>query len=642
MKPCSKLLILFVILLIALLTLVSCNKDDELPQTSDLPVSSDTQEETEEEIPPLDPENIQIFVSDSGKQKSVNFTVIRPRTENNNVTNATSEAALNVLKGISDILGSAPKLKNDVKKEGDEHSDDYEILIGLTTYPESKEAAADCPYGDYIIDVIDNKIVILSYTDEGILCAAEDFLEELEDGYNASTGVITLKESEIAAQETLNEQLSEIPLFEGGSFRSYYNAGTRTADADTQCDEVIISSATTEMYDAYLDKLETSGFDKYTDHEMAECKFATFVSEEYMLNVGFYDNYDEVRVIIEDSDAPRPALEEENTYTKVTDSQITMLGLEYYKTSEEKYASNGLSLLIRLEDGRFVVVDGGFNRKAAATMLVDTIKEQAADYTDEPVIAAWIITHSHGDHNGMINSHYERFEGITVESFMMNFMAESERQKSIETYPDNWSTNEGTGYTSTYKAAEALGSTVYKIHVGQVFYVADLKMEVLYTLESFAPAVCNALNTSSTVIKMTFTNNGRETTYLCTGDATGHGMQICANMYDDYMQCDIVQTCHHGYSTWGNNQGMIEGYTKVNATLVLWPQGLNAFKNYIGKDYNNILFNLPHYKECYVAGTQGDLTIIKLPYVYGESEIIVDCTGECPHGHYYSKITIPS
>ena len=641
MKFNKKLLAVLSALLLLLLIFSSCSSNE---YTSEDPADSLYSEPTDEvtdapqeDIPPLDPENIQIFASNTEGKKVVNFAIVRPRAESS--SSVVSQAAMDILKSISNLLGTAPRLKNDVGKKGSSPDPNtYEILIGYTSYPQSEEVAQNCGYGDYVIDVVGNKIVIMAYNDIGIMTAANAFVDEINENYNDMTGIITLKESEFAADETLNEQLSAIPIFEGGDFYSYYDAGTRNGEAETQCDEIIIKSTTPQLYEAYLEKVEDAGFTKYTEHDMGESKFATYVGEEHMLNIGFYDFYDEVRVIIEDADAPRPALESENTYTKVTDSQITMLGLEYYKTSDESYASNGLSILIRLEDGRFIVVDGGFNRKACANMLLDTIKDQSKEYTDSPTIAAWIVTHPHGDHNGMINSHFEKFKDIKIESFLVNFISENERAKAIATYPTNWSSNEGGNFGKTYDVANTFGSTLYKIHVGQVFHIADLKMEVLYTIESFGPKVCNALNTTSTIIKMTFNNGGNETTYLCTGDATGHAMEISANMYGNYMQCDIVQTCHHGYSTWGNNSGMIHGYTKTSANLVLWPQGLNAFNNYVDKDYNNILFKLPNFKECYVAGGQGDLVIVKLPYVYKNSLIEVICTADCPYPHHHTNI----
>ena len=633
----KRLLLTLAALLLVLLMLLSCNNGADIPTDSE-PLASETKGKVEkqENFPPIDPENIRILASNDGENATINFTVVRPKGSGGATT--VSKTSQTIVKELATLLNATPKVRSDSISNGAEYnSTTYEILVGYTAYPQTAEAAAKCGYGDFIIDVIDNKIVIMAYTDDCLEDATNKFLAALRNGFDAESGVITLKKSELAAKTTKYSQLSAIPYFEGGSFRACYDAGTRTADAATQCDEVIISEATPELYSAYLSKLEQSGFEKYTDHTMQECKFATYLSETHMINVGFYNYYNEVRVIIEPADAPKPALKSENDYVKVTDSQITMLGLEYQK-KDGGYASNGLSVLIRLEDGRFIVVDGGFNRAACANKLVATIKEQSSTYTDTPVIAAWIVTHAHGDHNGMLNGQIAKFEGIEIESFMLNFMAESERARAMETFPDNWSENEGGNFANTYAIADQLGSTVYKIHVGQVFYMADLQMEVLYTLESFGPEPCNALNTTSTVIKMTFTNNGNETTYLCTGDATGNGMQISANMYGDFMQCDIVQTCHHGYSTWGNNKGMIEAYTQVNAELVLWPQGLNAYHNYIDKDYNSILFKLPNYKECYVAGTQGDLVIIKLPYVYGkEGNVEIVCTGTCPAEHHYNK-----
>jgi hypothetical protein len=94
-------------------------------------------------------------------------------------------------------------------------------------------------------------------------------------------------------------------------------------------------------------------------------------------------------------------------------------------------------------------------------------------------------------------------------------------------------------------------------------------------------------------------------------------MEICADMYGDYIQSDIVQVCHHGYSTWGNDAGMIKAYKVVNAPTVLWPQGLHAYPNYKDKAYNKAVFEVPNYKEVYVSGALGDQIVVPLPYTVG-------------------------
>jgi hypothetical protein len=110
---------------------------------------------------------------------------------------------------------------------------------------------------------------------------------------------------------------------------------------------------------------------------------------------------------------------------------------------------------------------------------------------------------------------------------------------------------------------------------------------------------------------------GGETVYLSTGDATGNGMEICTKMYGDYLQSDIIQVCHHGYGTWGNDSAMIKAYETINAPTVLWPQGMAHYPTHKTYAYNSVLFDVPNYKEVYVSGAEGDSIILPIPYTVG-------------------------
>ena len=142
-------------------------------------------------------------------------------------------------------------------------------------------------------------------------------------------------------------------------------------------------------------------------------------------------------------------------------------------------------------------------------------------------------------------------------------------------------------------------------------------MEVIYTIESFAPQICNALNTSSTVMKM----NIAGTTYMSTGDATGNGMELCADMYGDYLQSDIVQVCHHGGTTWGNDSGMVKAYQIINAPTVLWPRGISTYEAAKTAARNIVLYQNSNYKEDYVSGKIGDLIVLPMPYTVGTATV---------------------
>ncbi len=485
-------------------------------------------------------------------------------------------------------------------------SEAFEILVGLTEYEESVNAYKELAYGDYTVKVVGNKIVVAAYTASGFNAAADDLSTLIKSGINADTKSVTINKADVVFGGTKNKKVSAIPLYDGGVFNSYYKAGNTV-------DEIIIKKTNIDEFNSYLTKLGNAGYTCYTTNEIKNNKFATYTNEDYTVTAGYYNYESSARILIEPLAEAVPL--EPEKYEKVTTSQITMLGLEY-KGSDGSYTSNGLSMLIRLEDGRFIVVDGGFNRANCANNLLTLMREQSKAYakTDKDIkVAAWIITHAHGDHSGMIQRRYSAFKGITVENFLVNFISDSERQKAISTYSNNWSSTEGGGYTGVLEAASELKAKLRIVHVGQTYYFADAKLEILYTIESFGPNVCNAFNTTSLVVKATVS----DTVVMITGDATGNGLQAAAKAFGDYLKSDIVQVSHHGYTTWGNDSGTIMAYKLMAPATLLWPQGGNAYPKYTGKTYNMALTDKksnPNYAETYVAGTDGDYIVLPLPY----------------------------
>ena len=124
---------------------------------------------------------------------------------------------------------------------------------------------------------------------------------------------------------------------------------------------------------------------------------------------------------------------------------------------------------------------------------------------------------------------------------------------------------------------------------------------------------------------MTFTDpkTGKQTVYMSTGDATGPAFKFCNLAYGDYLKADIVQVAHHGYTTWGTTEGTIAAYTRMAPATLLWPQGSGAYPSYRTKNYNVVLYNEtnPNWKETYVAGEEGRLVIVPLPYTVGTCNV---------------------
>ena len=600
----KKLFALMTVLLLSFALLCGCGNVEDVTDATTTTVSDTTTADVAQSTEPAPETPTEWDIVTDGKAV---FKLVRD--EDADASGMEVAQARIIMNQIKDLTGATMGLGTDWVKRGSElDSTTYEVLIGMTAYPETLEVINSLSYGDWALRLVGNKIVIFGFDHTSLSQATSKFVSLLKNGVSEDGKSIVLQAADLNQTGTKSEQLNALPGYEGGVFYSYYAAGAG-------CDEIIINETNADQFNAYLKKLESAGYTCYTTREIAGNPFATYTNDKYTINVGYYAYENAARLLIEPL-APAVGLKEDNVYTPITTSQITMLGLEYAK-SDGSYASNGLSVLIRLTDGRFVVVDGGFNTAATAQVLVKALKEQSAAYaktTKDITIAAWIVTHAHGDHYGALIGQTGSFKGMTIERILVNFLSESERQKSISSYSGNWSTSEGQDYKNIPAVAKALGAEVHQIHVGQVYYFADLEMEVLYTIESFAPKTCNALNTSSTVTRMTF---GGDTTYMSTGDATGYGMEICADMFGDYIQSDIVQVCHHGYTTWGDDAGMIEAYKTINAPTVLWPQGLHAYDNYKGKSYNKVLCEVSNYKEVYVSGGQGDQIIIPMPYTVG-------------------------
>ncbi len=594
----KRFLILLTVLVFALIALVACSNGDGGDVTTTLP---------ETEAPDAIPEAIEIKL----EGEAVNFSVIRPDEKKG--SELAVEAAKSIREAIGKTLGSYPELGTDFLKKGDSHdAESLEILVGMTNYEQTAKAVSDiATYGDYIIKPIGNKIVIAAYSESGYRLAVSRFVALLEGGYDAESGVITLSREALELSETSERRLAALPMFEGGAFRAWYDAGNRLS-ISSSCDEVIIDSVTPELYSAYLAKLEANGYEKYADHKMGDNLFATYKSQRYTVNVGYYAYESAARVLIEPlaPDAPKKA-----EYQKVTTSQLTMLGLQ--QKYNDGLLNNGLSAIIRLEDGRFIVIDGGVNTSTTADDLIKALKSQAKEYTDKPVVAAWIITHSHSDHAGLLHGQYSTIgAAVKIESIMANFVSDAEANRAMNTPSSVWGASEGAAMDGVIKAAGTFGATMYKVHVGQVYNFADASLEILYTLESYAPEVANNYNTTSTVIKMTF---GGKTTVFNPGDATGAALELCSKMYGDYLKSDILFATHHGYITQSTgDSGVKMAYGFVAPTLVLWPHGVNNHSAVITKDWNTVLFSQPNYKEGYIAGAIGERTVVKLPYSVGD------------------------
>lgn len=616
MKLNIRLISLLLSLLMVLGTFASCADVGEEQTSESTSQETEAPAVTDEETSADDtPKTYDIIVNSEAMA-----TIIRPKDLGSE--EAPVVAAVKVRNGIEDATKVKFKMADDFKKATEEYDDStLEILVGPTAHSQIAQATTGLSYGDYTIKAVGNKIVIFGFTHDALSYAAKEFAKIVEQyTVEAADGTVNVsipfEALNITGQHTGSKVYSDIPVFDGATFAATY-------ESNTDCDEIILEDVTVEGYNAYIAKLEANGYTKYTGSDFSGNLFTTLYNSEYTLNVGYYKPYDECRIVMEPfAEKTLIGLEADNNRPTVTTSQITMLGCEYQK-SDKSYVGNGLSLLFRLSDGSFVIVDGAHSGNSSwwRDNLMNAIDEQAKDYAKgkDIRIAAWFVSHCHGDHNGMLNKEAASFgKKYTVERVIANFMTDAERTKSINSsYSGNWSSTEGSGDDSTRNAAATMGADFIVCHVGQRFFFGDTVFEILYTVESYGPTIVNALNTSTILVRAITTDaSGKSSTTMVMGDVTGPAMAICNKMYGKDMRSQIVQVAHHGYTTWGNDSAMATGYKHMSPEIVLWPQGSSAFPNYKEKSYNKVLWDATNknFQQLYVAGWSNSHHIVPLPY----------------------------
>ncbi len=493
-------------------------------------------------------------------------------------------------------LGVTPTLATDLDGGTEAAAARVDILFGETAHPESKQALEQLNGSNYIITFVGNKLVINATGAKALQDAADAFIDLIEN--QGSEGSFSLAEN-FCLTGSFNlkgTRLQKLPTYDGAIATDFCQLGN-------QDDLIIFADVNLDEHIAYCRKLEKEGYRLYTENNPEGNAFATYLSDKEIVTVQYYAYNDTARVIV----GPLlglPTLEKDNVYEKVTTPKLAQLGLE-----TDSNHKNGMCYVFQLSDGSYIIIDGGFNRARDSQQLVDFMFKHAPN-PREITIAAWIITHSDGDHWGAFR-HFVKNFGSNTRIHVEQVIAAVSGGK---VFPEG-----------TAKHADTLALDVQSLsgdaklvraHIGQKFFLRDATVEMLYTIEAFAPNV----HTINNVASIIFTLDIAGQRFFFPGDATNEGFDIMVKLFGKSIKSDFVQTAHHGYNTSssGSSSAVMRGYTNAAPSVVLWPVGFEDYPdlstNYF---YNTHLINLSSVKEIIVAGNRD--VIIELPYTWGTS-----------------------
>ena len=520
--------------------------------------------------------------------------VIREEAEDGVVE--ASRSIMNAIQSVTDV-----KLNwTDDYVDSGKSAPAKEILIGLTNREESLEVLQDVRYGEFVIRPVGEKLVIAAWDEESLKKACSQFTNYIKRNGQSGSFVIP---GDYSDQAVGLEPLLQMP---------HYGARDELVefiDLADVCYMLYANDTNLAEFEAYYKVLENAGYTRLAYNKMAENHYVSYVNDEMIIHASYLASGKDARVTIEkkyDTD-----IFVESPYEKVCEPTVTLVGLEGYGGIEGTVPGTfygnpiGLLMIFRMEDGRFIVVDGGGMADETVSLIYDNLYELAVD-KDNIVIAAWMLTHAHGDHVGGFTmfTNSARRKQVTVQNIFHHFST-NEQYKNCN---DAGRAAETRPLLRAYKDAN-----IIKAHAGQVLKVGGAEIEILCTSGELEPYTLQDHNTTSVVFRVTAKDNS----VMVLGDASYVTCSFLVKHYGDYLKSDMVQLSHHGYAG-----GTIALYDKVRADVVLWPGGVGGFDGGLEpqdlryRETNAHAISLAD--EVYVAGEA--VHTLTMPYTPEETE----------------------
>ena len=273
---------------------------------------------------------------------------------------------------------------------------------------------------------------------------------------------------------------------------------------------------------AYGEALIGDGYSLAATNENPALWSATYTKNGYTAHVYYLKRLGEFRALVSNAaKLPKNIFKNE----KQCDALITQIG------TDKDAPSEGMGYIIQLEDGSFVLIDGGYNGNRDAANLYKRLNDlKNANESEKIIVRAWFFTHGDKEHTGALAYFLDNYENdIVIEAIVANDPAD-------EVY-------EALGVKAgalAYSSIDGLfgGCEFIKAHTGYKFSFAGVEINILYTHED-----ANELQTTSfdSRTSMVFDAIIGDTKLLWLGDLEIDGANRLESIYGNELDCDILQ-----------------------------------------------------------------------------------------------------
>ena len=327
--------------------------------------------------------------------------------------------------------------------------------------------------------------------------------------------------------------------------------------------QVVLSDTTiSEMKDAFV----SAGYTEVVAPTVSGSDNAPVILGAGNLMITMRQEKSDVRIECDICDPSTFALLFPNETTGTGEVMMAQIGVE--RNLERDNPMNGMCYIYKLSDGRAVILDGGHNSNShnvySALQKMDIAKDENGRYR----IAAWILSHGHGDHYGALitfsNSEYSQL--CDVESFVYSLPLDETILSSASCHVPSF-----VAWISQYfpNAKHVVP------HAGLQYHFGNLTLDMLYTPDMLSD-IDYENNTS-----LVFIADCGETRVLHMGDAGDKVAKFILSAYKaDTLKAQILQIAHHGLYT-GANESHSWTYLKklykvTQAEYAVLPMGTRS------------------------------------------------------------------
>ena len=407
-------------------------------------------------------------------------------------------------------------------------------------------------------------------------------------------------------------------------------------EATFDCQEAIFAGV--EAIYNILDAFWKEGYTRLDVDEVEGAKFDLFLltKADELVTVYWISESKEVRVVWEKADTKALSTLQKNATTGKGFLTMAQIGVERGEAVDNPMI--GLCYIFKLENGNAIVIDGGYYYDECAENLYNSLvkMEIAQNTAEQYIIEAWIFTHAHGDHNGILNNFVPLYgDKVEVKNFLYQFPTNGEVSADVGLVG-------AAGEAAFHQMCkEAFPNATYiNPHTGLNYYFGNATISMLYTPETLwnKEAPIDYYNNNSLIFKV----SGGETAFLCLGDAGNKAAARSWSMFNaTAYKSGIFQLSHHGMSTGVGDESWVWDsleniYKASGAKLVALPLGtrLTSDLSNGGNGRWSILFDYPYNKDNQMAFivARGDAPTAN---GYFTQELLSRFTATVETGHNY-------